>query len=161
MPLFRRLLLALWCGCALAACVPAGAQRVGDLAVEDPWLRATPPGATVSAGYLTIRNAGTSDDRLLSIDSAAAQRVEMHEMRNDDGVMRMRALTEGLPIRAGAKVELAPGGDHLMFVAPKEPFVDGDIVVAVLHFQRTGRVEVSFRVRGTGVMRDDAHMHRH
>ena len=146
---------------ALAACVPAGAQRAGDMVVENPWVRATPPGGMVSGGFVTLRNVGERDDRLLSVESAAAQRVELHEMRNDGGMMRMRPVTGGLPIRAGAKVELAPGGYHLMFIAPKQPFVDGDLVVATLRFERAGAIEVSFRVRGAGAMRDEGAMHHH
>lgn len=140
-----------------SACVPAGAQRVGDLRIEDPWVRATPPGAGVTGGFMTVRNIGTKDDRLLSVTSAAATRVEIHEMRHDDGVMRMRRIDVGLPVKAGAKIELAPGGYHLMLIGPKQPFVEGDVVVATARFEKAGNVEIGFRVRGLGAKRDAGH----
>jgi copper(I)-binding protein len=140
-----------------SACVPAGAQRVGDLRIEDPWVRATPPGAGVTGGFMTVRNTGAKDDRLLSVTSAAVTRVEIHEMRHEDGMMRMRRLAEGLPVPAGARVELAPGGYHLMLFGPKQPFVEGDVVVATARFAKAGDVEIAFRVRGLGAKRDAGH----
>lgn len=140
-----------------SACVPAGAQRVGDLRIEDPWVRATPPGAGVTGGFMTVRNTGVKDDRLLSVTSAAVTRVEIHEMRHEDGMMRMRRVTGGLPVKAGAKIELAPGGYHLMLFGPKQPFVEGDVVVATARFEKAGSVEIAFRVRGLGATRDAGH----
>jgi len=140
-----------------SACVPAGAQRVGDLHIEDPWVRATPPGAGVTGGFMTVRNTGVQDDRLLTVTSAAVARVEIHEMRHEDGMMRMRRIDAGLPVKAGAKIELAPGGYHLMLFGPKQRFVEGDVVVATARFERAGNVEIAFRVRGLGAKREAAH----
>lgn len=162
---FRHALIALLAASAalLPACVPAGSQRVGDLRIDDPWARATPPGASVSGGFLVIRNLGDRDDRLLSVTSSAVARVEMHTMRNEDGVMKMRPLRSGIAIPAGAEATLRPGGDHLMWIEPRQPFAGGDVVVAHLHFERTGDVEVAFRVRGAGAGADkragSAHHH--
>ncbi|MFD0724825.1 copper chaperone PCu(A)C [Lysobacter brunescens] len=140
-----------------SACVPAGAQRVGDLRIEDPWVRATPPGAGVTGGFMTVRNTGAKDDRLVSVTSAAVARVEIHEMRHEDGMMRMRRIDAGLPVKAGAKIELAPGGYHLMLFGPKQPFVEGDVVVATARFEKAGNVEIAFRVRGLGAKREAGH----
>ncbi len=140
-----------------SACVPAGAQRVGDLRIEDPWVRATPPGAGVTGGFMTVRNTGAKDDRLVSVTSPAVGRVEIHEMRHEDGMMRMRRLEAGVPVKAGAKLELAPGGYHLMLFGPKQPFVEGDVVVATARFEKAGNVEIAFRVRGLGAKREAGH----
>lgn len=140
-----------------SACVPAGAQRVGDLRIEDPWVRATPPGAGVTGGFMTVRNTGAKDDRLVSVTSSAVARVEIHEMRHEDGMMRMRRLAAGVPVKAGAKLELAPGGYHLMLFGPTQPFVEGDVVVATARFEKAGNVEIAFRVRGLGAKRDAGH----
>ena len=139
------------------ACVPAGAQRVGDLRIETPWVRATPPGAGVTGGFLIVRNAGAKDDRLLSVSSPAVARIEIHEMRNEDGVMRMRPLRDGLAIPAGTTVELAPGGYHLMLFGPKRPFVEGEDIAATARFERAGDVAITFRVRGLGAKREPVH----
>lgn len=144
-------------GVLLCVSAPVGAQRVGDLRVEAPWVRATPPGAGVTGGFLTVRNGGTKHDRLLSVSSPAASRIEIHEMRHEDGVMRMRPLRDGLAIPAGATVELAPGGYHLMLFGPKRPFVEGEAIAATARFEKAGKVDITFRVRGLGAKRESTH----
>ena len=97
-----------------------------------------------------MQNRGTADDRLLSVQTTAAQRVEIHEMRHVDGVARMRELDQGLVLPAAQTVVLAPGGYHLMFVQPVQPLVAGGRVEATLVFEKAGPVEVSFEVRAPG-----------
>ncbi len=63
-------------------------------------------------------------------------------MDNDNDVMRMRALPEGLPIPAGATVVLEPGGLHLMFMDLHRPLVEGDTVTITLTFERAGTIDV-------------------
>ena len=145
----------------LGACVPTGGQVVGDLRIEQPWVRATPPGAAVSGGFVTIRNLGDHDDRLVSVTSSAVARVEIHQMREEAGLMKMRQLTAGLPIPAGAAVSLQPGGYHLMLIGPKQPFAGGDVVIATLHFERAGDAEVAFQVRGLPGAAESGHAHQH
>lgn len=140
---------ALSCLASLAiACTPLAGQAVGELRLDDPWARATPPGTSVSGGFLTVRNLGDQDDRLVAVRSSAAREVQIHEVRDDGGMMRMRPLPDGLAIPAGASVALQPGGYHLMFIEPQRPFAGGDVVVATLVFEKAGDVEVSFQVRG-------------
>ena len=143
-----------------SACTPLAGQAVGELRIDDPWARATPPGTTVSGGFLTVRNLGGRDDRLVAVRSSASREVQIHEVRSDDGMMRMRELADGLAIPAGASVSLQPGGYHLMFIQPQRPFVGGDVVLATLVFEHAGEVEVSFQVRGEGA-RDAAGDHAH
>lgn len=128
---------------------PAPATAEG-VVVADAWTRAMAPGAKVAGGFLSLRNGGDRDDRLVSVDSPAAERVEVHEMRMDDGVMRMRHLADGLPLPAGGEVALEPGGYHLMFIGPVEPFVEGAEIPATLNFERAGEREVVFKVMGLG-----------
>jgi hypothetical protein len=77
---------------------PAGAQeiRAGDLVITQPWSRATPAGAKVAGGYLTIENKGSAPDRLVSGTGDVAGRVEIHEMAMNNGVMTMRPLDKGI-----------------------------------------------------------------
>lgn len=144
-----------------AACAKADLpQHAGSIEVTQAWSRETPPNAPVAAGFMTLRNRGASDDRLVSVTSAAAGRVEIHEMRHEDGVARMRELSDGLRLPAGQAVELKPGGYHLMFIAPVARFHAGDKVAATLVFEKTGAVEVEFEVRGMGAAKkEDAHAH--
>ena len=125
---------------ALAA-TPAAAQ----IKVEDAWMRATPPGAKIAAGYVTIRNAGAAD-RLVGISSPAAERVETHITRHEGDVARMREV-KGYEVPANGTLELKPGGAHLMFVNIKAPMKEGTSVPATLEFQRAGEIKAEFQVR--------------
>lgn len=143
----------------LAGCARQDHARAAGLEVLAPWSRETPPAASVAAGYLAIRNAGDSDDLLLAVESPAAQRVEIHEMRMYGGVMQMRQLADGLPIPAGQTVALAPGGTHLMFIAPTRHAVAGETLEAVLVFRNAGRLPVAFQVRGMAAQEGAPHAH--
>jgi copper(I)-binding protein len=139
--------LALVVGLTFAA-VPVGAHdyTLGDLKIGHPWSRATPPSARVGAGYLSIANGGRAPDRLVSATSPAAGRVEIHEMKMDAGVMRMRELAQGLGVPAGETVALRPGGYHLMLMDLRAPLREGVPVPVTLVFERAGRIEVELKI---------------
>ncbi len=145
---FHAVCLALALGLSAA---PALAQEIkaGDLTIENPWARATPKGAEVGAGYLEIRNNGASSDRLTG-GSADFAGVEIHEMKMEGGVMKMRELKDGLEIPAHGSVKLAPSGFHIMFTGLKRPLVKGETVKATLTFEHAGAVAVDFAVQGVG-----------
>lgn len=125
--------------------------------VVQAWARATPPAAPVAGAYLTVVNDGDRADRLLRVESAVAERVEIHSMRTVGGMMRMREVTEGLVVPAHGRLEIAPGGDHLMLIGPKQPLREGGQFNAVLVFQHAGRIPVRFTVRGMGAGGTHAH----
>ena len=142
--------------------------KVGDLVIIHPWSRATPKSAPVAVGYLTIRNTGTTPDRLIGVTTDRAKEGQVHEMTMDGGVMKMRALPKGLEIPAGGTVELKPGGYHLMFMNPTRPFVAGEMIKATLDFEHAGKEPVEFLVGSIGATvppkdgetpmnKDDAH----
>jgi periplasmic copper chaperone A len=124
--------------------------KAGDLAIGHPWTRATAPAAQVAGGYLSIENKGSLPDRLLSASFAGSSTVEVHEMAMDGAVMRMRELKAGIEIPAGGKIELKPGGFHLMFMGLKGGLKQGDSLKGTLVFERAGRVEVEFKVEAIG-----------
>jgi len=126
------------------------ASRAGDLLVETPWARATPGGAKVAAGYLTLSNRGPEPDRLLGAAAPFAGRAEIHTTIQDNGVMRMRQLTQGVDIPPGGRVELKPGGEHIMFMELTAGLREGERRRAVLTFAKAGQVEIEFEVRGVG-----------
>jgi copper(I)-binding protein len=128
----------------LALGLITGAQAADSLAFSNAWVRATPPNAKVAGGFVEIRNAGKSADRLLSASSDAAERVEIHEMKMAGDVMQMRHLTEGLVISAGQSVQLKPGSYHLMLIAPKKPIAEGQKVTITLVFEKAGKRAVEF-----------------
>lgn len=133
----------------LAAGVWAQAKQA-DVRVTEAWARATPPMASIAGGYLTLENTGGQPDRLLRVESDIAKAVEIHEMRNDGGIMRMRMMHDGLELPAHGRLTLAPGGYHLMLIGPKRPLVAGEHFNATVVLQRAGKLQVQFEVRGLG-----------
>ena len=133
------------------AAAPALAQeyKTGDITVDKAWSRATPKGAGAGAGYLTIHNNGATPDKLTG-GSADFGAVEIHEMKTDNGVMKMRELKDGLNIPAHGTVRFAPGGYHVMFTHLTKPLAKGDKVTATLTFEHAGSVAVEFPVEAVG-----------
>ena len=131
---------------------PALAQEVkaGDLVITQAWSRATPSGAKIAGGYLTIENKGAASDRLLGGSGDIARKIEVHEMAMNNGVMTMRPLDKGLTIEPGKTVKLAPGGYHLMIMDLKSPFKQGEKVPVTLEFEKSGKVTLSLDVQGVG-----------
>ncbi|MEL6750600.1 MAG: copper chaperone PCu(A)C [Pseudomonadota bacterium] len=120
--------------------------KVGDIALDHPVARATPPGAKVGGGYLMLVNSGDTTDRLIGGSADFAARVEIHEMAMENDVMKMRAIEGGLEIPAGGEAVLKPGGNHVMFMGLKEPLVEGEERKATLIFEKAGPVEIVFKV---------------
>jgi len=123
--------------------------KAGDITIDKAWSRATPKGAAVGAGYLTIHNTGATPDRLTG-GSADFATVEIHEMKMEKGVMQMRELKDGLAIPAHGMVRLSPGGYHIMFTHLTRPLEKGSKVTATLNFEHAGSVAVEFPVQGVG-----------
>jgi copper(I)-binding protein len=137
---------------SLAFAAPASAHdyQAGALKIDHPWSRATPPGASVGVGYLSIENTGTADDRLLSIKGAISPDIEMHESAEKDGVATMRPVKDGIVVPAGKTVELAPGGYHLMLKKLAEPLKEGESVPVTLTFEKAGSIDVDLTVTAMG-----------
>jgi copper(I)-binding protein len=133
----------------VAAAGLSHAQSKGDLQIEKPWARATPPGASVGGGYVVIRNKGAAGDRLVGVSSPASARMELHEMAMEKDIMRMREV-KGFDVPAKGVVELKPGGYHLMFIELKAPLKAGDKVPVTLRFEKAGEVKAEFAVEAMG-----------
>ena len=138
------------CTLLMTACSASSADNthdIGKLRVSDVWAKATPPQARVAGGYLSVQNRGDAADKLLRVESAVAASVEIHEMSDVGGVARMREVTNGVELPAGSTTTLKPGGYHLMFIEPKQPFVEGQTIKATLVFEKAGSLPVVFDVR--------------
>src|SRR5215470_8938126 len=127
-------------GLGLLACGPAFAPAVaqeysaGSIKVEAPWIRATPAGAEVAGGYMKIENTGKDADRLVGGSTGIAGKLEIHEMKMEGSVMKMRELPKGLELKPGQGVELKPGSYHLMLTGLKQQPKEGDKVKGTLVF---------------------------
>jgi copper(I)-binding protein len=109
--------------------------------VEQAQARLTP--AQVGAVYFTVVNAAARDDRLLSAESTAARHVELHEVVPEGEVLRMIPRPEGFVVPARGRVELRPGGKHLMLYAVRGPTTTIDLA---LRFEQAGVVRLSIPV---------------
>jgi copper(I)-binding protein len=134
----------------LGAPARAEEMKAGDLVITQAWSRATPGGAKIGGGYLTIENKGSVPDRLIGGSADVAGNVQVHEMAMNSGVMTMRALDKGLAIEPGKTVKLAPGGYHLMLLDLKGPLKQGDKLPVTLEFEKAGKVKLTFDVQGIG-----------
>lgn len=141
--------------CATAA--SASEFKLGDLSVAGPWTRATPGGATVAGGYLTITNKGTEADRLTGGTLTGADKVEIHEMKMDGDKMQMRRVDGGLEIKPGETVALTPGSYHLMFFGLKAPIATGADIKGTLAFEKAGNLDVDYKVEPIGAKEPSHH----
>jgi periplasmic copper chaperone A len=120
--------------------------KAGSLVISQPWSRATAGGAKVGAGYMTITNTGTEPDRLIGGSLPQAGKFEVHEMRMENNVMKMRPISSGLEIKPGQTVKLAPGGYHVMFMKLKKPLKQGEVLKGELIFEKAGKVPIEYKV---------------
>lgn len=102
------------------------------VSIIDGWARANAPGQTSGAAYMTFLSA--ADTTFVRATSTIASSVEIHSMKMDNGVMKMRSLDE-LPIAAGKPEKLAPGGFHLMFFDLKQQLIAGEQIEVKLSFR--------------------------
>jgi copper(I)-binding protein len=130
----------------VASAVAANDYRAGNLSIAHPWTRQTAPGQSVGGGFMTITNSGSRADRLISATSPASDRVEIHTMSMDGGVMRMRPVSGGLAVPASGRLELKPGGYHIMLIGLKAPLELGKTIPLTLRFERAGPVQVQVKV---------------
>lgn len=125
-------------GLTLLLWMVAGPASAAGVEVTGAWARATLPGQKVAGVYMEIRSERAA--KLVGVTSAAAGAAEVHEMRHQDGVMRMRRI-DALDLPAGEVVQLAPGGYHVMLFDLAQPLVQGRQVQLTLEVETAGKRE--------------------
>jgi copper(I)-binding protein len=130
--------------------LPAWAQ----VSAERPWTRATPPGAKIGAGFVTLKSAGAAD-RVVGASSPVAGRVEMHVTLREGEVMKMREV-RSFEVPAGGTFELKPGGAHLMLMDLKRALKKGEKVPLTLKLEKGGELKLELNVEEMGA-RQPAH----
>jgi copper(I)-binding protein len=128
----------------------AGDYTLGSLEIGHPWTRATPPTAPTAGGFLVVANKGATSDRLVAVRTVASQQAQIHQMKMEGDVMRMRELEKGLEIPAGGTVTLAPGGFHLMLIGLTAPLKAGTRVPVTLVFEKAGSIDIELDVQAMG-----------
>ncbi len=116
--------------------------------ISDAWTRATSASASSAAVYMTIANRG-GDDRLISMATPAADSATLHTTTMDGGIMRMRAISDGIVVAKG-RLMLAPKGTHVMLTGLERPLVDGQRIAARLRFARSGYRDIGIAVVAAG-----------
>lgn len=146
---------------AMPTPIAAEPYRAGAITVSNAWARETAPAQQAGGGFMTIDNAGNRPDRLLSATSGLADKVELHTVSMDGGVMRMRPVAGGIAIPARGKVELRPGSFHIMFMGLTAPLRRGESVPVTLRFARAGTITARLAVQPIGAMGPDGGHHGH
>lgn len=124
---------------AFAALMPMAALAHDGLAVNEPYARSSNPQS--GAVFMTLENHTDHDCTLLGANSEAAERVELHTHREEDGVMKMMHVPEGFTIPAKGSHVLERGGDHVMLMGLHQPLLDGEVVSVTLDFGPCGTLD--------------------
>lgn len=110
------------------------------VAIEGGWVRATVAGQKATGAFMRLTAAHTT--QLVRAESPQAGISEIHEMKMDKDVMKMRAIS-ALELPAGKAVELRPGGYHIMLMDLKQPLLKGSTASVTLFFKDAQGVETS------------------
>jgi hypothetical protein len=105
-----------------------------DLIIENPYARATPPNATNSAIFMTIKNTGNEDRTLVSASTSIANKVELHTVIKTDGMMKMREVN-AIEVPKNKEVMLQPGGLHIMLFDLTQPLTEDEFIDVTLNFK--------------------------
>jgi len=129
----------------MAACGGTSSGGSG-ITVSDAWVRNPAIMDQPGAAYLVIQNNGAAEDKLLSVESDVAKTIELHETKETNGMMAMSPVPN-IPIPAGGKAELKPGGFHMMLIGLTRPLKTGDKVQLTLNFEKAGKIPVTAEVK--------------
>ena len=122
----------------LSACGKGADLNTNGVNISDAWVRASAPGQSVGAAYMTLTS--QQDSTLVYVETPVADAAEIHSMSMDNGVMKMRMLEE-LTLKAGTPEKLAPGGFHLMLMDLQKPLKAGESVNVRLCFKdKNGKI---------------------
>lgn len=120
-------------------------DRAARISVADGWMREIAPGQTAAAAYVTIKNDGDGDDRLVGVRAHVGE-ATLHSSSSSGGVARMRPIGDGLEIPAHSTVELKPGETHIMLTGLQRSLSAGQKVDASLKFAKSGERLIVIRV---------------
>lgn len=141
----KQLLLAAALSLATSAAFACETVTVGDLTIEHAWSKVTIGAGRPGVFYVSIRNAGGTDDALVGISTPAAGMPMLHETVVKDGIASMPHAMS-IPVPAGQGVQLAPGGYHGMLMGLTAALKEGDSFPVTLSFEKAGEVTVNVDV---------------
>ena len=133
-----------------------------EVSVENPYVRAMPPGQTVTGAFMMLQNSGDENRSVVSASSPAAGVVELHTHVNEDGMMKMRQVPK-IDVNAGSSTELKPGGLHVMLIDVPEQLKVGDTVEITLVLDNGAEQTLQAPVKSVtgGMMKKGMHHSKH
>lgn len=147
----RTLAVGLVAALALAACGGDDTETrdavVGAITISNAWVRPTPGPGAATAFYMTVDNSGPEPDRIVAARTGSCAAAELHETTEQDGILRMRPIADGIVVPAGVPVVLGPGGLHVMCPEVSDTLAEGQTVPLTLEFARAGPITVEAGVR--------------
>ncbi len=138
---------------SLSSIASANEIKAGDITIQNPWARATLGQMKNGATFVTLHNMGTEDDVLIAAEGTVAKRIELHAHTMTDGVMKMRQVEGGVPVKASSMVELKPGGFHIMMMGLVAPLKKGEAFPLTLTFEKAGKVDIMVHIEKGGAMK--------
>lgn len=125
-----------------ASVVASSVAMASSIEMAAPAVRATPPGAPTSGGYVTLINHSDQERFLVGAESSVANKVEIHvsEMKGETMMMHQ---VEQIAVPAHGEVQLKPGGYHIMMMGLKQPLSAGETVNFTLVMKNGERLELA------------------
>ena len=134
----------------------------GQILVSDAYALSSGPLAKAGAAYMKIMNHSAGSDRLIGVQSDIAKKTELHtHLKDDNGVMRMVHIDEGIKIGPMKEHSLVRGGQHIMFMGLKEAFETGKIISVILLFEKAGEIAIEIVVDQDRRDNKKSHSHTH
>ena len=124
--------------------------KISNLKILHPYIIETPPGAKTAGGYMKIVNTGNQTDHLSLVTVDFAKVAEIHEMKTENDVIKMRKIKGGIEIPAKGFIELKHKGYHIMFMNLLKPMIRGETHEGTLYFEKAGNVKVIFIIEKMG-----------
>ena len=143
---FQRFALLMGFGMLVVSQLAAAGSAGEVMMVDDPYIRAVPPGQPNSASFMSLHNNSEQDHALVGASSSAAEVVELHTHTMEEGMMRMRKVDK-IDLPAGEKTSLKPGGLHIMLIGLKQKLVPDEDVAVTLEFDDGSTLKVDAPVR--------------
>ena len=124
--------------------------KIGNLKILHPYIIETPPGAKIAGGYMKIVNTGNQTDHLSLVKVDFAKVAEIHEMKTENDIIKMRKIKGELEIPAKDFTKLKHEGYHIMFMNLLKPMISGETHEGTLYFEKAGNVKVIFIIEKMG-----------
>lgn len=121
------------------------------VSVHDAWVREPMGGRNMTGAFAIVENTGATAKAIVAASSDISDKVELHEMKNENGMMRMSPVKK-MDVPANGKLELKPGSFHVMLFDVKKKISDGEKISLTFTFDDGSKVTTEAQVRKPGMM---------